>query len=162
MRRQWWLGANHAALALQAFEQRGFLTADVGAGADTNFDVESVGRAADLRPEIALGASDLQRAAEDLDRMRIFRADVDEAFGRADRDTGDGHTFDQHEGIALHDHAVGEGAGIALVGVADDVFLRRSGLRRGAPLDSGREPRSAAPAQARANDLFDGLGRTQG
>ena len=31
----------------------------------------------------------------------------------------------RHEGIALHDHAVGKGAAVALVGVADDVFLRR-------------------------------------
>ena len=29
------------------------------------------------------------------------------------------------EGIAFHHHAVGEGAAVALVGVADDVFLRR-------------------------------------
>jgi hypothetical protein len=28
-----------------------------------------------------------------------------------------------NEGIAFHDHAVGEGAGIAFIGIAHDVFL---------------------------------------
>ena len=62
--------------------------------------------------------------------MGIFGADIDVALGRADGDAGDRHALDQHEGIAFHDHAVGEGAGIALVGVADDVFLLRPACRR--------------------------------
>ena len=40
------------------------------------------------------------------------------------REGGDGHAFDEREGIAFHDHAVGEGPAVALVGIADDVFLR--------------------------------------
>ena len=36
--------------------------------------------------------------------------------------------LDHHEGIAFHDHAVREGAGVALVGVADDVFLKAFGV----------------------------------
>ena len=35
-----------------------------------------------------------------------------------DRDAGNRHALDQHEGITLHDHAVGEGAAVALVGIA--------------------------------------------
>ena len=58
--------------------------------------------------------------------MRIFGADIDVALGGADRDAGNRHAFDQHEGIAFHDHAVGEGAAVALVGIADDVFLLRA------------------------------------
>ena len=38
-------------------------------------------------------------------------------------DAGDGHALDQNEGIALHDHAIRKGAAVALVGIADDVFL---------------------------------------
>ena len=87
--------------------------------------------------------------------MRIFRADVDVALGRPDRDAGDRHALDQEERIALHDHAVGEGAAVALVGVADDVFLLGRGLRDGAPFDAGRETGAAAAAQARLRDLFD-------
>jgi hypothetical protein len=40
-------------------------------------------------------------------------------------EAGDGHALDQQERIAFHQHAVGEGAAVALVGVADDVLLRR-------------------------------------
>ena len=64
--------------------------------------------------------------------VRIFRADIDVALGGADRDAGDGHAFDQHEGIAFHDHAVGEGAAVAFVGVADDVFLSAPAFGDGA------------------------------
>ena len=65
----------------------------------------------------------------------------------------------RHERVALHDHAVREGAAVALVGVADDVFLLGGGLRDGAPLDAGRKAGAAAAAQARLRDLFhDGFG----
>ena len=81
--------------------------------------------------------------------VRIFAADIDVALLRADRMGGDRHALDQLEGIAFHQHAVGEGAAVALVGVADDVFARARRLGDGAPLDPGRKPRPAAPAQAR-------------
>ena len=93
--------------------------------------------------------------------MGIFRADVDEALGRADGDAGDDHPFDQHEGIALHDHAIGKGTAVAFVGIADDVFLRRRSLRDRAPLDAGRKAGAAAPAQARLHHLFDCRGRPE-
>ena len=41
MRRQRRLGADQAARALEAFQQRGFLAADIGAGADPHFEVEA-------------------------------------------------------------------------------------------------------------------------
>ena len=91
--------------------------------------------------------------------MGIFRADVDVALAGADRDGRDRHALDHHEGIALHDHAVGEGAAVALVGVADDVFAVGAGLRHGLPLDAGREAGAAAAAQAGGGDIGqDGVG----
>ena len=96
-----------------------------------------------------------ERRLHRRDRVRIFGADVDVALGRADRDAGDRHAFDQDERIAFHDHAVGEGAAVAFVGVADDVFLRAPRLRDRAPLDAGREAGAAATAQARLDHLFD-------
>ena len=98
-------------------------------------------------------------------RVRIFGADVDVALGRADGDAGNGHAFDQHERIAFHDHAVGEGAAVAFVGVADDVLPIALGVGDRLPLDAGRESRAAAAAQARLGDLFDdaaGIGQRFG
>ena len=90
-----------------------------------------------------------------LDGVRIFGADVDVAIGGAHRDAGNGHAFDQHEGVAFHDHAVGEGARIAFVGITDDVFLLRPGVGHRAPFDAGGEASAAAAAQAGGDDLLD-------
>ncbi len=87
--------------------------------------------------------------------MGIFGAEIDVAVSGAYGDAGDGHALDEHEGIALHDHPVGEGAGIAFVGVAHDVFLLGWRLRHGAPFDAGRKSGAAAPAQAGIGDLLD-------
>ena len=74
--------------------------------------------------------------------VRVLGADVDEALGGADGDAGDRHALDQHEGVALHQHPVGEGAAVALVGVADDVLLVAAAVSSdGLPLDAGRESR---------------------
>ena len=94
--------------------------------------------------------------------MRIFRADVDEALGGPGGDAGDRHAFDQHEGIAFHDHAVGEGGAVALVGVADDVFALGRRIEHRLPLDAGREARAAAAAQAGFGDLLDDVGGRHG
>ena len=139
MRRQRRLGADLAALALDRIEQRGLLAADIGAGADPHLERER--------------RDDVRRRARsprciDADRERIFRADIDIAVLRADRVAGDRHALDQAEGIALHQHAVGEGAAVALVGVADDEFSSARRIEHGLPFDPGRKARAAAPAQA--------------
>ena len=155
------LGADEAALAFEAVEEGGFLAAHIGAGAEPHFQVEDERRAGDALANEAAAPRRGDRRLHRRRRVRIFRADVDVAFGRSDRDAGDRHAFDQYERIAFHDHAVGEGAAVALVGVADDVFLRRLGLRHGAPFDPGRETGAAAAAQAGLDDVLDGRLRTE-
>ena len=72
---------------------------------------------------------------------------------------GDGHALDEGERVALHQHAVGEGAAVALVGVAADELHVGLGLGDGPPLDAGGEAGTAPAAQARVDDCFDhGLG----
>ena len=60
--------------------------------------------------------------------------------------------------IALQHAAVHEGAGVALVGVADDVLLRALALGDRRPLQPGRVTRAAAAAQAALGDGVDDLG----
>src|SRR6202020_1542255 len=105
-------------------------------------------RAANACAEIAGAFGHRYRGIHRLNRVRIFRADIDVALGGADRDARNGHAFDHHEGIAFHDHAVGEGAAVAFVSVADDVFLPAAGLRDGLPLDAGGKARAPAAAQS--------------
>ena len=86
--------------------------------------------------------------------MRIFRADIDVAAGGAHGQSRDGHALDQDERIAFHDHAIGVGAAIAFVRVADDIFLVGGGVQNRAPLDSGGEARAAASAKPGGGDFF--------
>src|SRR5262245_47183120 len=156
------LGADLAPLAFEAVEKRGFLAANISACARAHFHVELVLRAGDAAPEHAALARLLDGDLHRRNRVGIFGADVDVAVGGADGDARDGHALDQNEGIAFHDHAVGEGAGIAFIGVADDVFLLWRRLGDGAPFDPGGEARAAAAAQARGDDLLDDRLRSGG
>ncbi len=135
-------------LAFEGIQQGGFLAADIGAGTDPHFQVEGQAAAADIATEIAGGAGDAERLAQRRHCLWIFRAYIDVAVAGADAEPGNGHAFDQQEGVALHEHAVGEGAGVTLVGVADDVLLRRLGAAHRAPFDPGGESRAATTAQA--------------
>ena len=58
-----------------------------------------------------------------LDGQRIFGADVDVGLRRADAVGGDGHAFEQAVRIAFDHGPIHERAGIAFVGVADQIFL---------------------------------------
>ncbi len=115
----------------------------------------------DAVAEIAGAAGGRDRGVHRRHRVRIFRADIDVAFGGADGDARDRHAFDYDERIALHDHAVGEGAAVAFVGVADDVFAVGAGLRHRLPLDAGREARTAAPAQSGSGDFSEDVVRAE-
>ena len=63
------------------------------------------------------------------------------------------------ERVALHQHPVGEGAAVALVGVAADELQLVDAVEHRLPLDAGGEARAAAAAQAGVGDLGDDLGR---
>ena len=91
---------------------------------------------------------------------RIFGADVDDAVGRAGDVGADRHALDQGVRIALDLVAVHVGAGIALVGVADQELPLGLGLAQELPLHAGGVAGAAAPAQAGFLDLLVGrLGR---
>ena len=149
MRGQRRLGADDAAAAFQAFQQRGLFATDIRAGADPNLEIEAMCRAADAPAKEARALGGHDGRVHRFDGVRIFRADVNVAFGGADGDARNGHAFDHDEGIAFHDHAVGERAAVAFVGIADDVFSIGAGLRHGLPFDAGGKSRAAAAAQSR-------------
>ena len=151
-RRQRRLGAHFPALALKAVQQRRLLAADIGPRPHPHFDVQRrqpIGGKHDCR--IQLG-----------DGERVFAAHIDKGFLGPHRMAGDGHAFEQVERIAFHQHPVGEGRAVALVGVADDIFLRARRSAHGLPLDPGGKPRPASPAQARSDHFGDHVIRRHG
>src|SRR6185312_16774541 len=106
-----------AAAAFEAFHQRGLFATDIGAGANPDFEIETERRAIEAFAEITGPPGRGDRGIHRHNGVRIFRADIDVALGGADGDARDRHALDHHEGIAFHDHAIGERAAIALVGV---------------------------------------------
>ena len=146
-RRQRRLGADLAAFALQAVQQGGLLAANIGAGANPHLHIELLVAAQHAGAEQANGPGHQDRLVHCHDGVRVFGAEIDVAACGADRMVMEGDPFLLIEGMAIAGIAVGKGAAIALVGVADDVFLRRLRAQHGAPLDAGREPCPAAAPQ---------------
>ena len=67
----------------------------------------------------------------------------------AHRVGGDRHALDQRMRVVAHDVAVLERAGLAFVGIADEILLALVLLRHEAPLEAGGKARAAAAAQRR-------------
>ena len=125
-------------------------------------DLEAVSGSERIRADPAGSASRFDRPAERRDGVRVFGADIDEAVSRAHGMAGDGQPLQERERVALHEHPVGEGARVALVGVgADEPPVRRC-RRNSAPLEARREARAATPPQPRGHDLLDHLIGGQG
>ena len=160
-RRQRRLEAHLAALAFQRLQQRGLLAADVGAGAQAHFEIEALAAAQKILTQVVRRISRVYRRLERNLRVRVLPAQIDVAPRGAGREPRDRHALDQHEGIALHQHAIGERARIALIGIADDVFLRPLGPQYRLPLDSGREGGPAAAAKTGGGDSGHDLRRRQ-
>ena len=111
------------------------------------------------RPRASPAAGDLDGGTHRRDRVGVLRPDVDVALAGTDGVGRDRHALDQHERVALHQHPVGEGAAVALVGVAADELQLVDAVEDGLPLDAGREAGAAATAQAGVGDLGDHVGR---
>ena len=143
------LQARLALLAFQAFEQRGFLAADIGASAvgDIELEREAVDVVlADQSRRIGL----VDRRLQVLALADEFTADIDVADMGAHRAAGNQAAFNQEMRIVPHDLAILAGAGLGLVGVDDEIARATVGilLRHERPFHAGREARPAAAAQA--------------
>ena len=92
------------------------------------------------------------------DGVRILRADIDVALGCAHGQCRDRHALNQHERIALHRHAVREGARVALIRIAHHILLWPLSKTHRLPLDTGRKGGPTTPAQTRIRYLFDDCG----
>ena len=90
--------------------------------------------------------------------MRVLAAHINVAARGPHGQAGNRHPLDQHEGIGFHDDAVSEGAGIAFVGIADDVFLRTRCAQYRVPLDPGGEGGATTATQAGRGDGGDDVG----
>jgi hypothetical protein len=109
----------------------------------------------------------VDRVPQPPGRVHRLPADVDVRAVRPDRVRGDDHALDQRVRVVRHQRQVFARAGLALVGVDDEVVrlgggVAGLGLRDEAPLHAGREAGAAPAAQAGVLDELDQLVRLDG
>src|SRR5208283_2259207 len=152
-----------AAAAFDGGDEGGFFATNKCAGTAFEDNVKAELGAEDVRAEQSEVGGLCDGRFEPVDGERVFFAAVNDAFPRAHRVTGDGHAFEDGVRIAFEDRPVHERAGIALVGVADDVLDVAGRFAAQFPFHAGREPPAAAAAQAGFLDFAnDFLGRPRG
>src|SRR6266545_7316930 len=146
------LDARPAALALQALDQTRLLAADVRARAAVHVDVEVEVLAEDVVAQEVVRVAFVDGPLHGAIAVAIFVAGVDVGGAGARRVGGEEDALDDLVRVVLHEDAIVEGAGFALVGV--DAEVDRAGMvrREEAPLDAAGEAGAAAAAQARRLD----------
>ena len=148
-----------AALTLDRVDQGRFLAADIGAGANPQLHREAEGAAEQPRSEQLAATGLLDRPPQVDDRQLVLGADVDEAPIGPHCVGGDRHALQHAVRITLQHAAVHEGAGVALIGIADNHLALTRHLGHRCPFQTGGIAGAATAAQAAAADRLDHLGR---
>src|SRR6478736_2435273 len=148
-----WLVPRQSALALDAFEQGGFLAADISAGAAPQVQSRTARR--------QLRHFDWQQFVS----RGIFVAQIDVDVGSIDNMRRNERAFEESMHVAQQIEAIFEGSRFALVGV--DGHQPRTGLtKHRAPFATRRKTGAAKPAEAGIVERFENvllvdLARTQ-
>jgi len=141
-------------LALEGFDQTGFLAANVGTSTAMHVDLQIVASAQDVLAQETSRARLLEGRVEQLGRMGHLTADVDVGQLHVVGPAGDDHPLDQLVRILVEDLAVFERARLGLVGVANQIDRLAAAAIHEAPLEAGGKPRATATAQTRSLDVF--------
>src|SRR5437867_9926106 len=97
------------------------------------------------------------RGFERTERVAVFVTDVEERALRLDRVARKHHSFEHLMRVLLHQDAVVVRARLRLIGVDREVDRAWTVLGNESPLQTAKETRAAAPAQAGVLDLRDDL-----
>ena len=140
--------AGCTALAFQRFDQGGFLTTDIGSGAELNayVKIEAV-FPADIGPKQVEAAPLLQYGLQGVPEVGVFAAQIDQSMAGAERVGGNRHSVEYDIGDFGQQYPVLESAGLTLVGIADDMMSLADRLTAELPFEAGRKPGAAAAAK---------------
>ena len=116
------LVSGFGAFAFDGLEQSTLLAADVAAGADEYFQIKSQVATENSRSQQALLVAAIDLVLQNIFRLFVFVADIQDPFLRSGNQAGCDHALNYQIGNILHDAAVFYGAGFAFIGVTDDVF----------------------------------------
>src|SRR6266850_436453 len=151
------LVARFSAMTLNRFEQCGFFAADVAARADKNFEIEIKLAPEDLFSEEACASAAANLLAKDFFLEMILVPNVENAALRAGNNTGDQHAFDEEMRQMCHDEAVFDRAGLAFIGVADDILDGAAFLADEIPLHARGKSGAAHAAEFRSFELSEDI-----
>src|SRR6185312_4992741 len=132
--------------------------------ADEDRKIKSQSRHENIWPKDLLLIATVELFLQDVLLLLILVADINDSLFRAGDQPGDDHALDHQVRKVGHDEAVFDGAGFALVRIADDEFFIAIGVADRLPLHAGGESRTAHAAQsafAQHADSFIPLRRTQ-
>ena len=153
------LGARLAGPAFDRRHQGRRFAANKRAPAPVDPDVEAVARAEDVLAEKSLAPGIDNRLVHQLHGKGILGPHVHVALASPNGIGADDHALDDAVRVAFHEAAVGIRAGVALVGVADDVLEVALRLAARGPLGAGGETRPATAAQSGPGHLVNNLVR---
>ena len=138
--------AGRAALALQRFDQRRFFAADIGTGADVDFNIKVKADSSlyVIAQQMQFAAA-LQYLLQRFQQIAVLAAQIDKALARAHHQRSDGHALKYRIGIAAQQHPVLEGSGLALVGIAHHIVGLAIEVAAQLPLGSGGKTGPTAP-----------------
>src|SRR6266850_1227854 len=156
------LVARLRAMTLNRLHQRGFFAANVAARADKNFEIEIKLAPEDLFSEEARATAAANLFAKDFFLEMILVPNVENAELRAGNNAGDEHALDEEMRQMRHDEAVFDRAGLAFIGVADDILDGVAFLADEIPLHARGESGAAHAAKFRSfklsEDIVEGAG----
>ena len=144
-----------ACAAFEGCDKSCLLAANKGSRALHQLNVEVEAAVQNIHSQQPVLARLFNGPVEPAYRQRILGAHINNSISRAHHICADHHAFQQRMRIALNLVAVHVSAGIAFIGVADDVLRVGLGLGQEIPLIAGEEARAAAPAQPGGLDLLD-------
>ncbi len=136
-----------AAGAVQGGDQGRLLAADEGPGAGADLQIEGETLLQNVFPQQFFSPGLTDRLPAAMHGDGVLGADIDIAAAGASGVACDEHPLDDAVRITLQNIAIHEGAGVALIGVADDKFFIGGRLPDQLPFAPRGEPAAAAPAQ---------------
>jgi hypothetical protein len=147
--------ARHAALAHQAGHHRRFLATFIGACAHVDVEIVIEAAAQNVFAQIARAVCLIDGFAHLASALHIFAPNVDIAAACPHRVARDNYPLDELVWRTIHQLEVFEGAGFALVGVAQHIVRLLVVFRDAVPFNPCGEACAAAPTQPRFLNLVD-------
>ena len=146
--------SGHAAVSFDGCGESASLAAYEGSCALADMDIEIKAGIQDVCSQKAALSGLVDGHGQTFHGQWVFRPDINISLMSLGGDAGDDHALQDPMRIALHHGAVHERARIALISVADYVFLGTGLTQNLLPLSAGGEAAASASTETGLRDLL--------